>query len=95
MTRDEAIKALAALGETAEEVAAALKAKGIKGTRHKPCHCPLAKLIGGYVSGLYAYVEEEGFELSKACKDFTTYFDLGSYPELHQDLPGIQWFTYS
>jgi hypothetical protein len=43
--RDRVTELLASLGSTADEVAEALRARGITGTRDDGCACPIARII--------------------------------------------------
>jgi hypothetical protein len=85
MTRDEAITALGALGNTPDDVAETLRVLGIKAWKCNYRCCPLARVINGYVWGIgFAYTYgEESFELTQACKDFLWRFDSGvAYQDL-------------
>lgn len=94
MTRDAEREAMASLleelGGTADEVAAALAARGVTGRRGESCHCPIAALLsvraGVMVptATMTASASGRACELPPACRDFVRRFDLGMYPHLEE-----------
>jgi hypothetical protein len=84
---------LIALGNSAKDVASALKTKGIKGKRMDTCGCPLAiylckitgeKMSVGKYDGNYANYQgsRDCFDLPEACTDFINSFDGGKFDYL-------------
>lgn len=85
---------LEALGKTPEEVAAALRAAGIKGERGSMCHCPLAmylRSLGAEKAEVGSYVfyptgeilTSRSVQLPEACSDFIDKFDCeGAFDDL-------------
>ena len=92
---------LAALGSTQDEVAATLRAAGIKGLPGKACSCPVAEWVtwAGFtqvevgkesITGLYVFTAQEKVVLGHAgpVVDFVRAFDGGGYPDL---IAGGEW----
>ncbi len=90
---------LASLGGTADEVAASLRARGIKGIRGEPRCCPLANLLAAEFPGhhyavapyrLVVEIDGEGrAKMPRACGDFGISFDHRRYPDLEgANVPG-------
>ncbi len=90
-------EALAALPDTADGIAAHLRAKGIRGVRENPDCCPIANYLSG-TGGLYgpdvdpsridAFTDEGDAE--QVCTpahiaEFVRRFDDGEWPELVLD----------
>jgi hypothetical protein len=82
---------LAELGDTADEVADTLRAKGIKGRPKSGCGCPVARLLEreGYTQPWVhgeIYVERDDLELrvdfTEAIEQFIERFDDGVYLDL-------------
>lgn len=82
--RTNAMARLRGLGTTADEVAAALKRRRIRGTRLSSNCCPIAKFLGS------AEVCQDFIDLCgtiritppRAVRTFIDRFDDGRYPEL-------------
>lgn len=91
--REAMLELLEGLGGTADEVAAALAARGVTGRRGESCRCPIAALLsresGVAVTVGVATVSSDGrpCELPPACREFVRRFDLGMYPSL-EEVPG-------
>ena len=90
-------EALADLGSTADEVAASLRYRGIKGSIDDPCGCPIANYIKslgyGYASvgGGFAYAARDDIRLATEClplpgpvQQFIRAFDNRAYPDLNE-----------
>jgi hypothetical protein len=84
---------LAALGDSPEAVANALRAMGIKGKRRDACHCPLATYlqnisgeiiyVGDSVAGFDIINERISIQLPLACQRFINDFDsFGRFQDL-------------
>lgn len=92
-TTTELEQALAELGNTADEIAAALIAKGMRGSRKVGTCCPIAN----YLSVTFAApevtensiaigrVEDPWIETPNHVREFITRFDGGEWPELDID----------
>jgi hypothetical protein len=87
-------RALAGLGGTAEEVAARVRAEGVRGARWKSNECALARYLDKALPGCKAYVgtsylsvctskgEVTSANLTGGAYLFRQAFDEGHYPEL-------------
>lgn len=88
ITKERAIELLNSMGNTADEVAAFLKEKGIKGNRAAAGSCPVAVYMrsqGGdataAVFGRYGN-QEYSVHVPDPVYAFIVAFDSGVYPEL-------------
>lgn len=89
---DNPLEALSWLGETVEEVAEGLRARGIKGKRSRAGECPLACYLTtwwhqAHVWRSYGVADENGvwgeIRLTPVrLFEFTQQFDNGSFPDL-------------
>jgi hypothetical protein len=102
-TDEELVALLASLGDSADEVADALYAAGVRGKPDDATCCPVANWLG-QESGLEPYVEREGVclyldldeqeeqpqlraETPAAVAEFIRRFDHDDYPQLDERLP--------
>ena len=88
---DDPLEALSWLGETVEEVAEGLRARGIKGQQFEPTACPLATYLktwwdDAHVAGGVFWLESVlvwcDLRLPPACREFEMDFDDGRFPDL-------------
>jgi hypothetical protein len=89
ITKEQAIQLLNDMGTTADEVAAFLKSKGIKGRPCEATSCPVANYMvsqGGDPTGAvydrYNHGADYVVETPAPVFAFIRYFDWGKYPEL-------------
>lgn len=93
---DRAYAELVHLGDTEDEIAAALRARGIKGRRKEACTCPIANfLVAVFGEECHPEVDDditflgwnpkERLAVPAAVLDFIEAFDLGSYPQLIEE----------
>lgn len=86
-------EALTALGDTADQVAAHLRAKKITGCRFNACHCPVATYlaqsgvvekpaVGDKTIGYLADWGDVEVQTPSAVADFINRFDAGEFPDL-------------
>ena len=89
---DKITESLVALGTTAEEVAASLEARGIKGVLEMPSSCPIARyirtiinsdeLVQIYAGSTFVMVQGEKISTPKAVELFVEQFDECKFPFL-------------
>lgn len=92
--REQVNATIAALGDSADQIAATLDAKGIRGRRGRACDCPVARYLltsipdlnGVYVSSgsIGAYTKTVSVEMytRPGLVAFIVAFDDGAYPQL-------------
>jgi hypothetical protein len=92
---DNAVALLSALGRTADEVAAGLRAAGVRGRPRESSCCPLAVFLRGRLPGrelsvgtTHVILGMHGHEvMPEGCRDFVLALDHGSYPDLLAPAP--------
>jgi hypothetical protein len=88
MTEQQALDLLNGMGQTADEVAAFLKEKGITGRVALALHCPVAAYLssqGGDIGGaVYTQYASQNVlvKVPEPVFAFIRAFDAGKYPEL-------------
>lgn len=91
-----ALDLLRSLGSTADEVAAELGRRGIKGVRGKCLSCPLVNVLNaegfdqawvdaGTFSAMHSDGTIESNYLPVACRELVDRFDSGHYPFLESE----------
>jgi hypothetical protein len=98
VTKEQITEALAALGSTADEVAATLLAKGCHGVEGQCSACPVAIYLhkcfpgvgftvtfgSAHIHGGGSFNGRDYHPLSAAARSFISAFDSGLYPELRR-----------
>ena len=90
-TPSDPLEALSWLGDTVEEVAEGLRARGIKGTRTSIYSCPLAGYLrlwwdGAWIGGMDGWTGTgKLFDTPSHLSNFISAFDKGRFPDLIAD----------
>jgi hypothetical protein len=101
MTLDKAIALLSQLGRTADEVAAGLRAAGVRGRPRESACCPLAVFLRGRFPGrelsvgtTHVLLDSHAYEvMPEGCRDFVLALDHGRYPDLLCEAPAAEGAT--
>ncbi len=92
ITQDEVDATFRLLGNTPNEIAAALERLGFKGDRMSLCSCPLGKWLRKQFNDRYVelsntdlIVVDEKFTIPEAVSDFVWLMDGNKFPSLVED----------